>query len=85
MQNKTTIIGIIQLRNINVHMTSYRNGIRLVLVHCIEKGWGMVKEAVSGVASDQMLQPQVAAVQMQGEGSTTGDFVSDLREMLSDL
>lgn len=45
----------------------------------------MVKEAVSGVASDQMLQPQVAAVQMQGEGSTTGDFVSDLREMLSDL
>ena len=56
----------------------------------IEKSRGMVKKAVSDVASDLMLQPQAAAVQMQGGGSNaSGDSVSELlgglREMLSGL
>ena len=56
----------------------------------IEKSRGMVKKAVSGVASDLMLQPQAAAVQMQGGGSSaSGDPVNELlgglREMLAGL
>ncbi len=56
----------------------------------IEKSRGMVKKAVSDVASDLMIQPQAAAVQMQGGGSNaSGDSVSELlgglREMLSGL
>lgn len=56
----------------------------------IEKGRGMVKKAVSGVASDLMLQPQAAAVQIQGGGSNaSGDSVNELlgglREMLAGL
>ncbi len=55
----------------------------------IEKSRGMVKKAVSGVASDLMLQPQAAAVQMQG-GSASGDssvseLLGGLRDMLSGL
>lgn len=55
----------------------------------IEKSRGMVKKAVSGVASDLMLQPQAAAVQVQGGGGASGDSVNELlsglREMLSGL
>ena len=56
----------------------------------IEKSRGMVKKAVSDVASDLMLQPQAAAVQMQGGGSNaSGDSVNELlgglREMLAGL
>ena len=50
----------------------------------------MVKKAVSGVASDLMLQPQAAAVQMQGGRDSSGDssvseLFGGLREMLSGL
>ena len=56
----------------------------------IEKSRGMVKKAVSGVASDLMLQPQAAAVQMQGGRDSSGDssvseLLGGLREMLSGL
>ena len=56
----------------------------------IEKSRGMVKKAVSGVASDLMLQPQAAAVQMQGGRDSSGDssvseLFGGLREMLSGL
>ncbi|MBE7727956.1 MAG: phage tail tape measure protein [Enterocloster citroniae] len=55
----------------------------------IEKSRGMVKKAVSGVASDLILQPQAAAVQMQGGGSSGDSSVSELlgglKEMLSGL
>ncbi len=56
----------------------------------IEKSRGMVKKAVSGVASDLMLQPQAAAVQMQGGRDSSGDssvseLLGGLREMLSSL
>lgn len=60
------------------------------LAEGIEKGRGMVKRAVSDVASDLMLQPQAAAVQMQGGGGASGDssvreLLGGLREMLSGL
>ncbi len=56
----------------------------------IEKSRGMVKKAVSGVASDLMLQPQAAALQMQGGRDSSGDssvseLLGGLREMLSGL
>ena len=56
----------------------------------IEKSRGMVKKAVSGVASDLMLQPQAAALQMQGGRDSTGDssvseLLGGLREMLAGL
>ena len=53
------------------------------LAEGIEKGRGMVKSAVSDVASDLMLQPQAAAVQMQGGGGASGD--SSVRELLGGL
>ena len=60
------------------------------LAEGIEKGRGMVKRAVSDVASDLMLQPQAAAVQMQGGGGASGDssvreLLGGLKEMLSGL
>ena len=60
------------------------------LAEGIEKSRGMVKKAVSGVASDLMLQPQAAAVQMQGGRDSSGDssvseLLGGLREMLSSL
>ena len=50
----------------------------------------MVKRAVSDVASDLMLQPQAAAVRMQGGGGASGDssvreLLGGLKEMLSGL
>ena len=56
----------------------------------IEKRRGMVKKAVSGVASDLMLQPQAASVQMQGgdskaSGGSVNELLGGLREMLSGL
>ena len=56
----------------------------------IEKSRGMVKKAVPGVASDRMLQPQAAALQMQGGRDSTGDssvseLLGGLREMLAGL
>ena len=56
----------------------------------IEKSRGMVKKAMSGVASDLMLQPQAAALQMQGGRDSSGDssvseLLGGLREMLSGL
>ena len=56
----------------------------------IEKSRGMVKKAVSDVASDLMLQPQAAAVQMQGGRDSSGDssvseLLGGLREMLAGL
>ena len=60
------------------------------LAEGIEKSRGMVKKAVSGVASDLMLQPQAAAVQMQGGRDSSGDssvgeLLGGLKEMLSGL
>ena len=56
----------------------------------IEKSRGMVKKAVSGVASDLMLQPQAAVQGMQGGRDSSGDpsvgeLLGGLREMLSGL
>lgn len=60
----------------------------------IEKSRGLVEKAVSGVSSDMVISPQVAAVQMAGGGSYDGNGVSDgavtsiltgIREMVESL
>ena len=59
----------------------------------IEKSRGLVEKAVSGVASDMVINPQVAAMQMAGGGTARGgvsdgavsSILSGIRDMVENL
>ena len=63
------------------------------LAKSIEKSRGLVEKAMSGVATDMVINPKVSALQMAGGGSTNGgvsdgamsSLLSGIREMLDGM